>query len=211
MNSGFWKFSQWKDVPIYFHWSVLLWLPWYLIQNSSKNLFWIIPTFFSFATILLVHELGHAIAAKYTGAKVYAIKLFVIHGECELETPYYERDYILIAWAGVIAQLCLFVVAVVFNYLLSRFLPILVFQLAPVFNVVIGINFMLMITNLIPVKPLDGYIAWRIIPFTYRKIRSYKFNTLLKFRNPFISRKKSKINAEDADKIAKDLFDRFKK
>jgi stage IV sporulation protein FB len=208
MESGFWKLAHWKSIPIYAHWTILLWFPWYLLQGSS--LIWVVPTFFCFATILLLHELGHAIAARYTKTRVHAIRLFVMHGECQHDTPYYETEDILIAWGGVIGQLCLLVFALATQYLLKLYSPVLTYILSPIFDVLIRTNLLILAINLIPVKPLDGYIAWRIIPIVLKKFRLQKLQFMYLINRRSRSKNKT-ADAEKANKIAQDLFDRLKK
>jgi stage IV sporulation protein FB len=212
MESGYWKLVHWKKIPVYAHWTILLWFPWVLIQGMK--LVWLFPTFLAFITILLFHEFGHAIAARYTDTKVYAIKLFLMHGECTHETPYYESEDILIAWGGVLGQLLLLVLAVVAQYLLFYFSPMWIFQLSPVFDVLTKTNLIIIAFNLIPVKPLDGVVAWRIIPFVLLKIRTRKAGILSRFakrQQPPVSKTEEQTEEQNADKIVKDLFDRLKK
>ncbi|MES2037875.1 MAG: hypothetical protein V4495_08565 [Pseudomonadota bacterium] len=208
MESGYWKLTHWKKIPVSAHWTILLWFPWALIQGM--NLVWLFPGFLAFVTILLFHEFGHAIAARYTDTKVYAIKLFLMHGECQHEAAYYESEDILIAWGGVLGQLLLLVLALIAQYLLFHFSPMWMFQLSPVFDVLTKTNLIIIAFNLIPVKPLDGVVAWRIIPFDLLKIRTRKAGILSRFAK----RQKpaeTKAQEQNADKIAKDLFDRLKK
>ncbi len=208
MESGLWKLAHWKKIPIYAHWTILLWFPWVLIQGM--RLIWIFPTFLAFVTILLFHEFGHAIAARYTDTRVYAIKLYLMHGECTHETPYYETEDILIAWGGVLAQLLLVLLAAIVQYLLFHFSPMWALQLSPVFDVLTKTNLILIAFNLIPVKPLDGVVAWRIIPLIWLKIRSRKMKVLSKFSKPQ-KPPENKNQEQVADKIARELFDRLKK
>lgn len=199
-------------MPVYAHWTILLWFPWVLIQGMK--LVWLLPGFLAFVTILLFHEFGHAIAARYTDTKVYAIKLFLMHGECTHETPYYESEDILIAWGGVLGQLLLLVLTVIVQYLLFHFSPMWMFQLSPVFDVLTKTNLIIIAFNLIPVKPLDGVVAWRIIPFVLLKFRTRKAGILSRFakrQRPPLSKTEKQTEEQNADKIVKDLFDRLKK
>ncbi|MBI3730466.1 MAG: hypothetical protein HY254_19325 [Burkholderiales bacterium] len=208
MESGYWKLAHWKRIPVYAHWTILLWFPWGLIQGMK--LIWLFPGFLAFVTILLFHEFGHAIAARYTDTRVYAIKLFLMHGECTHESPYYESEDILIAWGGVLGQLLLIVLTLIVQYLLFHFSPMWMFQLSPVFDVLTKTNLIIIAFNLIPVKPLDGVIAWRIIPFVLLKFGTRKTGILSKFSKR-TKPPESKTEEQDADKIAQDLFDRLKK
>ena len=47
MHGGLWRLAQWKRVPVFVHWSILLWIPWYLLLD--RPVFWILITFFAVA------------------------------------------------------------------------------------------------------------------------------------------------------------------
>jgi Zn-dependent protease len=115
----------------------------------------------SYFTVLLIHECGHMIAAQHYSLPVAAIELYPIHGVCRFADPWSAFDHYVIAWGGILAQA---VVAV----------PILIglrifgFTHYDIINVPLavlgGFSMFVAVPNLIPVPPLDGYLAWRLVP-----------------------------------------------
>ncbi|HXA45982.1 MAG TPA: hypothetical protein VNW52_00010 [Burkholderiaceae bacterium] len=206
-NQGYWTLGKWKNIFVYFHWTTLLWLPFYLMQGKSAA--WIALSFPAFIFLLAAHEFGHAIAARSRRVKVYAIRLYVMHGLCEHEEPYYESDHVLIAWGGIFAQVVILLVALTLDFLLSWFFPQVRSLLNPIFFVLINSNFIIGAINLIPVKPLDGYVAWRVIPllrnrwFPEVKLRLRGLKDVLNF-------KKRRAIGKESQRLATELMDRLK-
>jgi len=92
-----WRLGKWRDIPIVLHWTVFLGLPWFYYQTRS-----VAATAISFAAfffLLIAHELGHALVARWRNVPVGHIQLFFIHGSCTHDEPYDEEDDVLIAWA----------------------------------------------------------------------------------------------------------------
>lgn len=210
MKSGYWKLGTWNNFPILVHWTILLWLPWYWIQNGS--LAWALITFLAYAVLLLAHELGHAYAARSRRLRVYGIRLYVMHGLCEFQSPFHARDHIFIAWGGVLAQMCVLVVALAAQYAVSVFLPDAEYLLAPLFYVFIKANLVIAAFNLIPVAPLDGHIAWQGVPPLWDKLRArFKFKNRIRSQGNVVdlgarreaARKSRLTTAELLDKLRK--------
>lgn len=140
-------------VPIFLHWS----LPIGLFVFSG---FEFVPEiFFGIFAIILVHELGHAAMAKLRGCPVQAIEMSGIGGVCRAQSRT-ELDVIAIAWGGVLAQLWLYLV--VTGYFLV--LPVETPSQIIFHSVMTRTNLMIVGLNLIPIEPLDGAQAWRIVP-----------------------------------------------
>ena len=100
-----------------------------------------------------------------------AIDLYPIHGRCHFDAPWSRFDHCVIAWGGVIAQAAIAVPLVlwvaVFGY--SRFEPI-----NAVLAILGGYSLVVAAFNLLPVSPLDGAIAWRIIPELVNRAKQRK-------------------------------------
>ena len=66
----------------------------------------------------------------------------------------------VIAWGGVIAQTCVLVVmglvVLLFGYPAGGMLGLIIYWL-------VKINIFIIIFNLIPIRPLDGYEAWKLL------------------------------------------------
>jgi Zn-dependent protease len=123
----------------------------------------------SYLGVLLIHECGHLIAAQRMGCKVWCIELYPIHGITLFETPWSKFDHCVIAWGGVLAQAAVAIPLVAW---------VIVFGYTPfeAVNSVLAILgfFSLFIAcfNLLPKAPLDGSIAWGIIPLYIERKRT---------------------------------------
>lgn len=208
MDSGFWAIGKWRGVPVFFHWSILLWIPWSVWQNM--NFFWAAVTFPAFVLLMCAHELGHALAAKFRRVNVESIKLFVLHGQCEHEPPYHEEDDVFIAWGGVLAQLVILALAVAGKYLLLSLLPPAYYLLFPLFYVFINANLTLAILNLIPIQPLDGYTAWCVFPLLGERLRP-KYKTTFQNLHNALNFKKRRQMKKDSERIVAEFLERMKK
>ncbi len=208
MQSGFLKFGKWKQVPFYFHWTVLLWVPWYWWARGS--LVWAVVTLLAYLGLILAHELGHAIAARSRRVKVHAIRLYVLHGQCEHEEPYYERDDLFIAWGGVLAQLCVLTMAAAVKYVLRWLLPASEQFLAPILFVFIDANIVIGAINLIPVAPLDGHKAWRALLPAWHVFLSRARSAGRSVRRALDFNRRRAIKIESQQATA-ELLDRLKK
>jgi Zn-dependent protease len=170
MKNGYWNIGTWKNIPFYMHWSVFLWLPYY--WSSYHDLAWAELSLVGFLVLLVVHEAGHAIAAMSRSLRVHAIELHAFRGLCWHEPAYREEDDVLVAWGGVLGQCCLLVLALAVQYALAESAPGMLYALAPLFHVFIKANLVIAAINLLPVEPLDGYRAWRVIPLLQRRFFS---------------------------------------
>lgn len=164
--------GHWKHVPVQFHWSILLVLPWYYL--STWKLIEATIALVGYAMLILVHELGHAWVAHWRGLHVYGISLYLFHGQCRVETPYREADDVWVAWGGIGAQILVLVAAILISYPLQAIPHDDHELLKPLFVMLIPINVMTIVINLIPMQPLDGHKAWRFIPLLVQGLTSKK-------------------------------------
>lgn len=162
MRDGYWKIGTWQNIPFYVHWTVLLWIP--LYWQSYQDPAWLLLSMAAFLGLLFVHEAGHAVAAMSCGLRVHAIEAHLFHGLCWHEAAYRERDDVLVAWGGVLAQFFVLVVAVLVQNIMRQHYPDFAYALAPLFYVLIKANLVIIGINLLPVAPLDGHRAWRALP-----------------------------------------------
>jgi len=208
MTLGFWQLGRWKDVPVALHWSALLPFAWCLLGRQDLRA--TLSSVLAFLVLLAVHELGHAVAARSRGIEVIGIRLYLLHGVCEHEAPEREEDDILIAWGGVLAQLCLLAAALLVLHAASALLPGSAPVLQPVLFVFIHANIVIAAINLFPMAPLDGHRAWRVVPLLWRaaKLRLLVREWLL--RRASDARRRREI--EKASHAAADeLLDRLRK
>ncbi len=123
---------------------------------------------FNFWLLILLHELGHAVVVHTFGHRVIEINVHGLGGFCRWSGYASAYQVTLIAWGGVLAQLCALVAVV----LLQVVAPGLAAQLpSAVFQVFIWDSLLIMGLNLLPIEPLDGARAWAIVPRILKRAR----------------------------------------
>ena len=119
--------------------------------------------------VILLHELGHAAMARRLGYAAPAIWLSFLHGACEHDAAETRRDDALIAWGGVLAQLAVAVP-------LLALAQLHVFDASPLGRIVVvgfGLaSLLLVVFNLLPVRPFDGARAWPLLAILLREWRA---------------------------------------
>lgn len=134
-----------------------------MVFLSNENDYWILGGFgsLSLLTSILVHELGHATAAKVLHIPIERIHVYLFGGMAELRhRPFVATQEFFVSLAGPVASAALSLSAFSMIQLLnSENSPILYFS----FHFVAFINVFLFLFNLIPVFPLDGGRAVRAL------------------------------------------------
>lgn len=153
-----------RGVKVYVHWSVLAIGGLFLIGALERP--WeIMVALFSYYGVLLLHECGHMIAAQRKGCRVNWITLYPILGLVSFDQPYSRYDHAVIAWGGIVAQSLVGIPIVVW-------LSIFGYSKFEASNVALGIwgymSLGLAVFNLIPVRPLDGAMAWTLFPELFK-------------------------------------------
>jgi Zn-dependent protease len=163
---------QIKGVKVFVHWSVLLIGALILLGALEEPLlaFTVLAAYYG---VILLHECGHMFAAQRKGCAVLSIELYPIWGITRFTQPYSRFDHCVIAWGGVVAQAIVGVPLVVCVETLgyTRFPPVnAVLAIAGFFSLSIAVF------NLIPIPPLDGAIAWKLLPALFKSppVRSVK-------------------------------------
>jgi Zn-dependent protease len=114
-----------------------------------------------FFLVVLVHEIGHAVAVLRGGLRLVAIDVTGVGGACRFEGIPTPRRRVLIAWSGVLAQAALLVAAGIARLVGGR--PEHAF-VADLVDPLVRANGTLIFFNLIPFRPFDGAEAWGVIP-----------------------------------------------
>lgn len=165
VKSSKWKIASAFGVPIYLDWSLVALVLYFAFRQGGHFLDAIIGAVISvvliFASVLL-HELGHTVAALAFGCRVRDITLTFIGGRATLlEMPRDSWREFVVAVAGPLVSLALWLVpsyfvwtgivteGTLFNLLFFVFLP--------------SVNRMLFLFNLIPAFPMDGGRIFRSI------------------------------------------------
>lgn len=145
-----WRIGSIAHVPIRIHWTLPLGL--LLVGDLRFNL----GKATGLSLLMLIHELGHAALMRRFGVRVTGVLLHAAGGECKgfgAPTPLQQS---LIAWGGVLAQGMLWALVAVFSV---RPRDGFVHDLLWVFTVA---NPVVIALNLLPIRPLDGALAWRL-------------------------------------------------
>ncbi len=157
-----------NGVDVSIHWSVLL-IAAVILSNAIRSPIMAVVGLLSYLSILLIHECGHLILAQRKHCEVYGIELYPIFAITRFETPWSRFDHCVIAWGGVLAQ------TVVAVPLVAWFAVFGATPFEPV-NLVIAVlgilSLFIAAFNLLPFQPLDGTIAWGIIPEWIKQTRS---------------------------------------
>jgi Zn-dependent protease len=151
---------QIKGVKVYVHWSVLLIGAIILIGALEEPLlsFVVLGSYYG---VILIHECGHMLAAQRKRCAVWSIELYPLWGITRFDEPYSRLDYCIIAWGGVIAQALIGVPLVVWVEVFG-YTP---YQPANAALAILGFfSLSMAVFNLLPIRPLDGAIAWRLLP-----------------------------------------------
>jgi len=100
------------------------------------------------------------------GESVLSIELYPMHGRTWYVAPSRAYDTYVIAWGGVLAQLLVALPIV-------AWLTVFGFTRANGINAVLAlfgyVNAWFAAMNLLPIAPLDGALAWRIVPHLWRR------------------------------------------
>ena len=134
--------------PLRLHWSILLGALLFCAAQPRPLLL------LGYAAVLLAHVTGHALAVAGTHLAVSGVMVHGLGGELLGDGEVTPVRRSLIALSGVLAQLALLCAALAAQHLLPPDLS----------DAFVRRNGILLLLNLIPMRPLDGAQAWRIIP-----------------------------------------------
>lgn len=152
MERGFFKIAKVRGAPIRLHWSLPL-------GAFAFGGFALAPAFWvGFVTLVLAHELGHALIAWRFGHHVHAIDITALGGRCIWQSgdaTSYERG--AVSWGGVLAQAFILGVALLAVSASRPLESVVALQLSRAF---VTVNLILIAVNLLPLSPLDGAEAW---------------------------------------------------
>lgn len=102
-------------------------------------------------TILIIHELGHFIIMKLYKIKVYKINIYPYGGmiKSNILINTNSKKQMFISLGGILAQLLLLIIIrLLYNFNILNYY---------IYNLFIKYNLYIIIFNLIPIYPLDGY------------------------------------------------------
>jgi len=149
-----------KGIPVLFHWTFPL--GGLFVAFSLGDLSWLtaVPLVVAYTTLILIHELGHAVAARIYSLDVHVLLVTAVGGWCFAEGPVSTSSKVAFYGGGIIAQLILLAITAGFlvNYGNPSSIVINCFML--VFTV---INVILLIVNVLPMEGTDGKRLWGVL------------------------------------------------
>lgn len=159
---------QIRGVDTYVHWSVFA-VAAFILAGVVRQPGLTLLGLLLYLSVLLIHECGHLIAAQRKGCRVQSIQIYPIFGITRFETPWSRVDHCIVAWGGVLAQAIVFIPLVawvaMFGYPQKAALA-MIFAILGFFSLAVAVF------NLLPIPPLDGSIAWGIVPALLAERRS---------------------------------------
>lgn len=150
-RDGFLVLGHVWRAPIRVHWSTPI------VAFALTGLSFVPGAWLGFLVLVLVHELGHAAVARACGAHVVSVNAHGLGGTCEWYGDVTAKQRAFIAWGGVLAQAALYVIARFAGIVLPSWGFIGEFMYALTVT-----NIILIVVNLLPIRPLDGAEAWRL-------------------------------------------------
>ena len=158
------------NIKVYFHWSVFV-VAGLIIIGSIRNIGITLAAGFAYLAMLVIHEYGHAAVARSKGCYVECIDVYPIIAVVHYTKPWNRLDDCLIAWAGVTAQaaIAIPILIVIKTIGYTPWEP-----LNAALTVLSAFSLLVAAFNLIPQYPLDGGIAWKIIPEAFVRLRKQR-------------------------------------
>lgn len=153
LQHGYLRVARPWGVELRVHWTVAAGA---LIAARLRLDPWI---WLGFLCVVLVHELGHALAVSSAGGQLVGLDCTGVGGSCRWRGAGTLVERAWVAWGGVLAQAALLAVAVASALLLGSSAGRTV---APLRYCFVEVNLALLVLNLLPVPPLDGALAWRL-------------------------------------------------
>jgi ATP-dependent Clp protease adapter protein ClpS/Zn-dependent protease len=175
-TKGYFKVMEIRGTPLLVHWS----FPAGGLVLSGATGFEPRATLYfcaGYTLLILLHEVGHAAAARWLGLRVLAIEISGVGGLCRMQTaPRGLGGAFLVYSAGLLVQLVLLLLTL--SYLAAFGTPsnVLASCLVLTFTFV---NLFVIVVNLVPYAPrygipTDGYVLWKL----YQHVRRHGLRVL---------------------------------
>jgi Zn-dependent protease len=155
-RTGYLTIGRFGSAPVRVHWTTPVGA--FVLTGMT----YVPGAWLGFLILVLVHELGHAAIARAYGCRVVSIDVNGLGGACTWQGNVSEQARASIAWGGVLAQAILLFTTPLWASHIPPAGPPFLSQVVYAFT---GTNVLLMLLNLIPMQPLDGAEAWRILRF----------------------------------------------
>ncbi len=139
---------------------ILIWFGWLGWQHGGMNsAMWALALVLVLFTCVVLHELGHSVAAKFFGIEVHSITLLPIGGVAAMKAiPEEPHKELIIAVAGPMVNVVIVAVLVLAVGGMPGWadMPVLPGTVGELANHILLANIVLVIFNMIPAFPMDG-------------------------------------------------------
>lgn len=186
MTRGAITLFRYRGVPIRAHWS----LPVVALLVGGARFApgaWI-----AWLVVVTLHEMGHAFWALRYRMDVREILLHGLGGHCAYAGSPTPRQRAVVAWGGVMAQGIVFAIALP----VSRVVPAQSDFVADLYAVLVGSNLYVALLNLVPIPPLDGAEAWKLVPMLLQREPALERKEIVRAREGLVTRSSPKTLGE---------------
>jgi Zn-dependent protease len=153
LTEGYLVLGRQRGIPLRLHWTIP-------IGAVLLTGFTMAPSaWLAFPFVVLIHELGHAGVARLVKLRVVSVNVHGLGGSCECAGVAGPAQLTAVAWGGVLAQSAAMLLASALAPRLGLRPDSFADQFLRAF---ILANFVTVILNLVPARPLDGEWAWRL-------------------------------------------------
>jgi Zn-dependent protease len=184
-QSGAFRLFRFSGIEVHLHWTWFL-AAWYFIGQASgeySSVGWNIAEYVSLFVIVLMHEFGHAFAARQVGGESKEIILWPFGGIAFAKVPPRPAAELWAIVAGPLVNVVLYpvlywIAVIVFKLGWAEENPDLRRFLSEVFQ----INLSLLLFNILPIYPLDGGQTLRsLLWFKLGRAQSLRIATIIGF------------------------------
>jgi Zn-dependent protease len=184
-RSGWLRIGSFHGAPVRVHWTLPVGA--YVLTGAG----FVPGAWLAFALLILAHEFGHALIVRAYGFQVISIDVHGIGGECRWTGAASERQGANIAWGGVLAQIVVLLTTPIWGSRIPQPAPPFLAQMISAFTVT---NVILIVLNLLPIPPLDGATAWKVL----------RVGDLLASRKEIALRRRARSIQRELDALARE-------
>lgn len=154
------KLGRIAGIRIYLHWTFLILVGWFFFSGLTEGLFTAVANVLVVAALfgcIVLHELGHALAARRYGIETRDITLLPIGGVARMERlPRDPRQELVVALAGPAVNVVIALVLAMAILTLDVINVPLAGALRAFPVLLLKVNVALVLFNLLPAFPMDG-------------------------------------------------------
>jgi Zn-dependent protease len=170
-EAGYLTVGSCDGAPVRIHWTT----PFAAVVFGAGG--WAPAIWLGFCLVILAHELGHALMVHRVGGRIDSIDATGWGGHCLWSGDPTLFEDALVAAGGLLAQAAGLLAAAGIFLIFGRPQSAFAVDLVQAF---VGVNLTLALINAIPIEPLDGARAWRLLPFVIewlevQRLKSWRF------------------------------------